>query len=67
MFKHATRRFSGYTSVRLPVKLIFIKEFNSRDEAFTFERQIKKWSRKKKEALISGDLQKLKALAKRHS
>lgn len=54
-----------YTAYRLPVKLIFTKEFETRDEAFIFERQIKKWNRKKKEALIAGNITALKDLSKR--
>ena len=53
-----------YTATRLPIQLIFVKEFPSRDEAFRFERQIKGWSRVKKEALISGGFEAVKALSK---
>jgi putative endonuclease len=35
------------------------------DEAIAFERQIKGWSRAKKEALIRGDFEKLPELAQR--
>jgi predicted GIY-YIG superfamily endonuclease len=34
---------------------MFAQEFATREEALVSERQIKGWSRKKKEALISGD------------
>jgi predicted GIY-YIG superfamily endonuclease len=43
---------SHYTSNRLPVKLIYLEQFQTRDEAFVAERKIKGWSRKKKEAYI---------------
>jgi len=66
LISHLTRANKDcYTANRLPVELIFVREFNTRDEAFIFERQIKKWSRKKKEALIIGDFEALKILAKR--
>ena len=48
---HRDRRYSGYTARRLPVRLVFSESFNSRDEAFAAERQIKGWSRAKKLAL----------------
>ena len=55
--------FPGYTSKRRPVELIWCQDFPTRDEAFAAERQIKGWSRAKKEALIQGDWDRLKALA----
>jgi predicted GIY-YIG superfamily endonuclease len=36
------------------------------DEAFAREKQIQKWSRKKKEALIEGNFEKLRCLSKSH-
>ena len=48
---HRDRRYSGYTAGRLPVRLVFSEPFDSRDEAFAAERQIKGWSRAKKLAL----------------
>ena len=41
-----------YTKSRLPVEVVFVQGFSSRHEAFIAERQMKKWSRAKKEALI---------------
>jgi len=43
----------------LPVKLIYYEEFQRIDEAFYREKQIQGWSRKKKEALINGDMEAL--------
>lgn len=48
------RRNPRYTSRRLPVRLVFIEEFVSRQDAFERERQIKNWSRAK-EALVRRD------------
>ncbi len=53
-----------YTACRLPVRLVFCEEFPSRNEAFEAERQIKGWSRKKKEAMMRGDWQEVSRLAK---
>jgi predicted GIY-YIG superfamily endonuclease len=56
-------RISGYTEERRPIKLVFTEEFASRDEAFQRERQIKGWSRAKKEALIMGEWDELSRLS----
>lgn len=50
--EHNSRAIDGYTAERLPVKVVFVQAFASRDEAFNAERQIKGWSRKKKEMII---------------
>jgi predicted GIY-YIG superfamily endonuclease len=62
--EHNLRKFSGYTSRRLPLKLMFIQTFNTHEEAFLVERKIKKWSRVKKEALISKNWEQLTKLAR---
>jgi predicted GIY-YIG superfamily endonuclease len=46
-------------------KPVYREEFATRLDAMRREVQIKKWSRTKKEALITGDLKKLKSLSKR--
>lgn len=46
---------SCYTKTRLPVEIVFIEIFKTRNDALDMERRIKGWSRKKKEALIKGD------------
>jgi putative endonuclease len=51
--------FDGFTSKRLPVKLVFSSEMPTIHDAFLRERQIKGWTRRKKEALINGDWDKL--------
>jgi putative endonuclease len=47
----------------LPVELLYFEEFPTEGEAFKREKQIQKWGRAKKEALIAGDIEKLKALS----
>ena len=54
----------GYTSTRKPVELVWQGEFETREGAIAFERQIKGWSRAKKEALIAGDWNRIQGLAK---
>jgi predicted GIY-YIG superfamily endonuclease len=46
-------------------RVVYREVFGSREEALGRERQIKGWSRAKKEALIEGDIGKLAGLAKR--
>lgn len=65
MQEHQRGLHDSYTSIRLPTKLVFIEEFSDEDEAFLFERQIKKWSRKKKEALIEGNFEAIKLYSKK--
>ena len=64
--EHSLNTSSCYTSTRLPVKLVFVQEFGTRGEAIEAERQIKKWSRKKKEALILEKWDILPKLAKKN-
>ncbi len=54
-----------YTFTRRPVQLVFYDEFPSKDSALQMEHQIKKWSRKKKEALIAKDWSALPRLSKK--
>ena len=49
---HNSGELDGYTKNRRPLTLVFLQEFPSRDEAFAVERQIKGWTRRKKEAII---------------
>ncbi|HAU1167928.1 TPA: GIY-YIG nuclease family protein, partial [Legionella pneumophila] len=64
--QHQDKMIPGcYTSTRLPIQLKFSQEFMSREEALNAERQIKGWSRRKKEALINGDWQALSDYSKR--
>jgi TrmH family RNA methyltransferase len=53
----------GYTYDRRPVQLIWQETFSSREEALSAERQIKGWTRQKKEALASGDWSALRDAA----
>jgi len=67
MGEHVTGVCGGYTATRLPVELVFSQPFATRIEALNAERQIKGWSRAKKEALIRGDWAGLSRLAKSKS
>ena len=60
----AHQRVCGYTVARLPIELVWSEAFATRDLAFRRERQLKGWSRAKKEALIAGDWRGLSAAAR---
>ena len=55
-----------YTYKRRPLSLEFYCEFTDINLAFEKEKQIKKWSKAKKEALINGDYDTLINLAKKN-
>ena len=54
---------NSYTSKRLPVEHVFCVDYSKPDLAIAFEKQVKGWTRKKKEAIINGDWNKLPELA----
>ncbi len=54
----------SYTSPRLPVVLVWTESFGTREEALEAEHRVKGWSRAKKQALIDGDWERIKALAR---
>ncbi|SFC92575.1 MULTISPECIES: GIY-YIG nuclease family protein [Algibacter] len=63
---HKMGRFvESYTYKRRPVHLAFYSEFTEATIAIQTEKQIKKWSRAKKEALINGEFEKLPNLARK--
>ncbi len=64
--QHKEGEVPEYTRNRRPLELAFADEFPSREEALERERQIKGWTRAKKEALIQGDWERLKQLARAH-
>ena len=53
--EHHSGLIQGYTHDRRPLALVWSEQFADRDSALAAERQIKGWSRVKKEALIRGD------------
>lgn len=52
--QHQSGEGANHTKKRLPVKLVYYEHYPSVDLAFYREKQIQRWSRKKKEALING-------------
>jgi putative endonuclease len=65
--EHNNGVYAGYTSKRRPVELIWSQHFLNIKDAIAIERQLKGWSRAKKEALIRGDYGAIKIAAKRRT
>ena len=61
---HHAAQVKGYTQTRRPLRLVWSQEFPTRHEALAAERQIKGWSRAKKEAMIDGRWDEVSRLAK---
>jgi putative endonuclease len=55
----------SYTAQRLPVKLVYKEFIHGPRTAIEREKQLKRWSSKKKMALIKGDYDGLVVLAKK--
>jgi putative endonuclease len=64
LWQHKTAQGANHTKVRLPVELIYTEYYERIYEAFAREKQIQKWSKKKKEALISNNINELISLSK---
>ena len=56
---------NSYTYSRRPVELVYYCEFTDPNKAILTEKQIKKWSKSKKQALIAGEFDKLPNLSKK--
>ena len=66
MFQHNSGFYPDcYTFSRRPVALVFYAEFTDINFAIEKEKQIKKWSKAKKEALIRGEYDTLPNLARK--
>ena len=67
LFEHKSgAHLDSYTYKRRPIELKFYAEFTDVNLAIESEKQIKKWSRAKKEALINNEFDKLPNLAKKN-
>ena len=66
VIEHQTGKYPNcYTYKRKPIDLVFYAEFTDPNHAIDLEKQIKKWSRAKKEALINNEFEKLPNLSKK--
>ena len=65
--EHEAGVYSGYTSTRRPVTLVWSEHFERITDAIAVERKIKGWSRGKKQALIRGDWISVQSLSRRRA
>ena len=63
LWQHKNGEGAYHTKRRLPVTLVYVEHYDRVEEAFAREKQIQGWSRKKKEALISGNMDDLRSLS----
>ena len=64
---HNEGRGGPHTAKRRPVKVVYAERAPSLDCARRRERQLKRWSGQKKEALVAGNMLELKRLSQSHS
>jgi putative endonuclease len=65
VWEHNEGLYDGYTARRRPVVLVFTETYDRITDAISRERQIKAWSRRKKEALIAYAYEALPELSRR--
>jgi putative endonuclease len=65
--EHEAGAYPGYTFSRRPVTLVWSEHFERITDAIAVERQIKGWSRAKKEALIKSNWSAVQSLARRRA
>jgi putative endonuclease len=65
--EHERGAYRGYTYTRRPIRLVWSEHFARITDAIAVERQIKGWSRAKREALVRGDWNEISLQAKRRA
>ena len=60
--RHQEGRACAYTAARRPVELVYVEKHANNLQARRRERQVKGWTRRKKDALVAGDLRLLRRL-----
>lgn len=65
--QHNAGTFPGYTLRRRPVTLVWSEHFDRITDGIAAERQVKGWSRAKKEALMRGDWTSVQQFARRRA
>ncbi len=63
LWEHQNGLGANHTAKRLPVTLLYCEECERIEDAYTREKQIQGWSRKKKQALMAGDMNQIHRLA----
>jgi putative endonuclease len=67
IWEHQNGLGANSTTKRLPVKLVYCEWYERIDDAFYRKKQVQGWGRKKKEALINGEFNKLPELSKSYA
>lgn len=62
---HNDGKGAKYTAARRPVRIVYAEEHGSIASAIAREHQLKRWSRKKKEALVLADRAALTSVGRR--
>lgn len=65
LWEHNNLPIDGYTTRRRPVSLVFTETYDRITDAIARERQLKGWSRRKKEAVIALAYESLPELSRR--
>ena len=61
--EHNSKKGGSYTRIRTPMELVYQEPVSNHSEALKRETQIKRWSKSKKLALITGDFTELSRLS----
>ena len=67
LWQHAQGLGARHTAKHLPVKLVYCENYDRVEDAFSREKQVQGWSRRKKRALIEGATDKLVALSQNYT
>jgi len=65
--EHLSGKACRTTQLDPPIALLYHEQFPTFSDARKREAQVKRWTRAKKEALVAGELAKLKCLATRRT
>ncbi|WP_137845724.1 GIY-YIG nuclease family protein [Microbacterium sp. 2FI] len=63
--QHQEGEGSNYTRTRLPVRLLYFEEYERVADAFGREKQVQKWGRAKRLALVKDQQERLAGLSKK--
>ena len=61
--QHCSGQGANFTKKFRPIEIVYVESHSRIDQAFYREKQIQRWSRSKKEALIKGDKNELHRLS----
>ena len=64
--RHRNSEGAQHTATYPPESILYQEQFDSEAEAIRRENQLKRWTRAKKEALITGNTERLRSLSISH-